>query len=409
MKIAYLMQAGAPDVRQQPLSGPANHVKHVFEELHRLGHQVRLLAYLDGRIWKSDDLETYDPVFIHRLDRGLLRLFERGVRRIQSELRLPYAALFESLRFAQACRQELSEFDLFFERMGWMGYGGGLASRWLGIPLVLEVNGDHLTEMEMLGVAPQGMQRKLSTKLTRTTVVQAACVVATGEGWRQRFIDRWRIEPAKVVVIENGSEVVSLLRREQLRSFSEDDPAGTMTVVYIGAFEPWHGVTVWLRAMALTRAEGVPIKSVLIGAGSELERIKQLIGELNLDRRVMLTGQLAAPQFAPYLAGADIGVSPYCGRVEYSGLKLLDYKGAGLATIASGENGQPAILEHGRTGWIVPPCDEEALGQALVQLAANTELRRRIGQEARLEAERCHSWRHTAQQLNNVFNQVVQK
>ena len=59
MKIGYLMQAGVPDMRQLPLSGPANHVKHVFNELHKLGHQVRLVAYMDGKIWQSDDLETF--------------------------------------------------------------------------------------------------------------------------------------------------------------------------------------------------------------------------------------------------------------------------------------------------------------------------------------------------------------
>ena len=408
MKIGYLMQAGVPDVRLRPLSGPATHVKHVFDELRNLGHQVRLLAYLDGQIWKSDDLEKYEPVAIPWLEKGPFRLFERGIRRIQAELRLPYAALFESLRFAQACRQELAHYDLFLERMGWMGYGGGLASRRLNIPLMLEVNGDHLSEMELLGIAPQGAQRRLSTMLTRGAARRAACVVATGEGWRQQFIDRWQVEPAKVVVIENGSEIVSLLERKQLRSFQTgQEPGEVVNIVYVGAFEPWHGITVLLKAVAKAITQGVRVQVTLIGSGSELSRIKQLICDRQLESRVTLTGHLGASQFATYLAQADIGVSPYCGRVEYSGLKLLDYKAAGLAIIASGENGQPAVLKHKQTGWVVPPCDEEALFQAIIQLATHTELRQQIGQAARIEAEKWHSWRNTAQQLVQVFDRVA--
>jgi len=397
------MQAGVPDLRERPLSGPANHVKQTFDELRKRGHQVCLLAQFEGQIWKSDDLETYERVFVRWLDRRLPRFFERAVRRIQWELRLPYAGVFESVRFAQACRQELVGFDLLYERMGWMGYGGGLACRWLRIPLILEVNGDHLSEMDMLGITPQGVQRWLSTMLTKLVAKQASRVIATGEGWRRCFIERWGVTASKVAVIENGSEVVSLLNREQLRSFQTPSQNEATTIVYVGAFEPWHGIPVLLRAFAKVLAQGTLAKLILIGAGSELDRIKRLISELNIEQNVTLTGHLALPQLAACLAEAHIGVAPYCGRVEYSGLKLLDYKAAGLAIIASGKDGQPAVLEHKRTGWIVPPCNESALSQAIIRLTTDIALRKQIGREARIEAEQLHSWQHTAKLLSEEF------
>ena len=92
MKIGYLMQAGVPDIRQFPLSGPANHVKQVFKNLVDLGHQLRLIVFLDGQIWKSDDLKFFEPVVVNWLDNLILRNFESVVRRIQFELKLPYAA-----------------------------------------------------------------------------------------------------------------------------------------------------------------------------------------------------------------------------------------------------------------------------------------------------------------------------
>ena len=88
-------------------------------------------------------------------------------------------------------------------------------------------------------------------------------------------------------------------------------------------------------------------------------------------------------------------------------MKLLDYKAAGLATIASGEGGEPAVLRHGETGWIVPPCDVEQLAEAILTLCADAPLRRQIGQAARIEAEAEHTWRHTAVQLQAIFVKVV--
>jgi glycosyltransferase involved in cell wall biosynthesis len=92
--------------------------------------------------------------------------------------------------------------------------------------------------------------------------------------------------------------------------------------------------------------------------------------------------------------------------MEFSGLKLFDYKSAGLATLASGQDGQPATLQHEATGWIVPPCDENALGLALIRLVDDPALVRRIGRAARIEAEKCHTWRHTAEQLDRIFNEI---
>jgi glycosyltransferase involved in cell wall biosynthesis len=408
MKIGYLMQAGVPDIRQRPLSGPANHVWHVYKQLEAAGHQMKLLAVLDGQIWSSTDLETFTPVTTVWLDRGPLRLLERAIRRIQSTWQLPYAAAFESLRFALACRRELADYDLWYERMGWFGYGGAMAARWSGIPLVWEVNGDHLTEFEMLGLAPQGGQRWLSVGLVRQAARRLSHVVATGEGWRQRFIERWGVAPDKVTVVENGSEMVDLLSPSELRAFQPPaSVAGPVTLIYIGAFEPWHGLHILLPSVAKAVAQGVSLRLILVGAGTQREELEQLAAAHGLAPLVTFTGRLQPAEFARYLRMADIGLSPYCGRVEFSGLKLLDYKAAGLATIASGQDGQPAVLEHGRTGWIVPPCDEEALCRAIVRLATDVELRQTMGRQARLEAEQIHSWRHTVRELEQIFCQVT--
>lgn len=443
MKIGYLMQAGVPDIREKPLSGPANHVKHVCDELRNLGHDVRLIAQLDEGFWVSEDLKNFRPIQVKRRLEWFWRIAEKGIRRIQSTFNLPYAAWFESQRFAQACCQELDDFDILYERMGWMGYGGAIAAKRLDIPWILEVNGDHLDELESLGIAPKGGQKWLSLWLMKSAVHRAAHIVAVGEGWQRRFTERWKVGPEQISVVENGSEMVDRLDRTELRAFQPSPPDtapsiklnnnpsadrecsdnsetqnsetqnSAVNLVYIGGFEPWHGVTTLVEAFAQSlpslQSKQIAPHLYLIGSGSELTNINRLIERFDLHRMVTMTGYLPPHEIVPYLQKAEIGACPYQGRANFSGLKILDYMAAGLVTIASGKDGEPALLQHNETGWIVPPGDVDALANSIVELSTNCEKRRQIGQAARMNAEKLHRWQNTAEHLELIFNHVCER
>jgi glycosyltransferase involved in cell wall biosynthesis len=408
MHVGYLLQQGL-ELRRPPFDGPANHVREVVLALGALGHRVTMVTGQDGarQIWRSEALGAQTPVQVTRMERGPLRWAERLVRRTQSALRLPYANFFDSLRFALAARQALSGCDVLLERMSWMGYGGGLAARWMKVPLVLEYNGDHLHDLEAKGMAPRGLQRRLSLALMAGAVRRSAHVVATGTGWRDHFLKQWRYPAERVTTIENGTALARLLAREQLRAFAPPRPADEpLTLVYLGGFYAWHGVPNLIRAFARACAQGDNLRLLLVGSGVGRDEAQQLAVEQGVTGRVTFAGQMTAEQFAPLLAQADIGLSPYCGWKEFSGLKLFDYKAAGLAIVASGANGQPATLKHEHTALIVPPCDEDALTRAIRRLAGDPALRRALGQQARREAEACHGWDNTARELIRVFQQA---
>lgn len=408
MKIGYLMQQGIQGLRTPPFSGPANHVVQVIKELTKLGHAIRVIAQWDGMVWKTDDLSKFDIVSTEHAENRSFRLIEKTVRRLQSELRLPYVNYFDSVRFAKACYQELKGYDLLYERTCWMGYGSLFAARWLKVPLILEQNGDHLYELDVKGIAPRGLQRWISMSITRKILISATQVIATGDGWRHNLIERWRVEPGKIVTVENGTELVKFLDRSQLRSFqSGNHQDGVTTLVYLGGFLPWHGIEILIQAFARVMAKGLKARLWLIGAGSGKNDAEMLVSDLGINDQVTFYGHLSPENYAPILANADIGLSPYCGWPEYSGLKILDYKASGLATISSGKDGMPPTLKHGTTGLIVPPCDVGALEEAMLLLINKPEWRISMGQRAREEAEALHGWDQTARRLSQIFSQQV--
>lgn len=407
MKIGYLMQKGE-EIRRPPYNGPANHVRQVSRGLQDLGHSVWILFRLNNELWITEDLEQFRVVEANLDGSGIARLGERGIRRIQHDLRLPYLGYFESLHFAAACQRELGDCEIFLERMSWMTYGGLMAASRLHVPLILEYNGDPISDLQAKNELPQGLQFDISRRIMGKAMRSADALVATGDGWRKNLIEQWGVDASRIHTIENGTALVDLLPRSQLRSFQDRaDSDRSVTLVYLGGFYPWHGINVLLPALANAASQHPNLCLLLIGSGGAETEARRMVSELGLTDRVQFLGQLTDQEYAPRLAQADIALSPYCGWPEYSGLKIFDYKAAGLPTIASGEGGMPATIQHGETGWLVPPCDEEALTQAILHLAAHPELAREMGRRSRMDAENKHRWEHTARNLEKVLQEAL--
>ena len=83
---------------------------------------------------------------------------------------------------------------------------------------------------------------------------------------------------------------------------------------------------------------------------------------------------------------ALLGVVPSVGA-ETFGNVVTEAMSRGSAVVASRLGGIVDIIEHGRSGLLVPPADAAALAAAIQQLIDDPALRERIGSEARRRVE----------------------
>lgn len=128
-----------------------------------------------------------------------------------------------------------------------------------------------------------------------------------------------------------------------------------------------------LEAVALARAKVPGLKLTILGDGPKKPEVEAHVARLGLQSVVSLPGWLEHAEVPAKLAEAHVNVLPSYMPGETFPLSLLEGMALGLPAIGTRWFGIPDIIEHGKTGLVVPPRDAHALAQAIETLAASPE------------------------------------
>lgn len=178
------------------------------------------------------------------------------------------------------------------------------------------------------------------------------------------------IPSSRVLVIRNGTTESAPLARPG----GDDRPR----LLYVANLWPWKGHATLLRAVSLLGGDP-PAEIVLVGDGPERGRIEDEIARLGIESSVVLTGRVKDPW--AHADGAWAYVHPSSG--EGLPLAVMEAMMRGLPVVAASSAGIPEIVEHERTGLLVPPGDPAALALALRRILADRALRDELATSAR--------------------------
>ncbi len=165
------------------------------------------------------------------------------------------------------------------------------------------------------------------------------------------------------------------------------------TLLYLGRLKRYKRVDLILHALARLRAAGLDARAVLAGTGDHAPALRALRGELGLEDVVEMPGFVSEEEKRKLFrrAWAHVLTSPKEGW----GISNLEAAACGTATVASDSPGLRDSVIDGRTGYLVPHGDVDALSERLRCLLTDPGLRDRLGAEARTFAEG-FSWERAA-------------
>jgi glycosyltransferase involved in cell wall biosynthesis len=213
-------------------------------------------------------------------------------------------------------------------------------------------------------------------------------------------------------VVANCGAAAARLRREGVRSrkisvvpngvdLEACVPRGPISVVQrvatVANLRREKGHDVLLQAAAIVVRDFPHARFDLIGDGTELAALQAQVEALRLGEAVSFLGH--CEDVPARLAAADLFVHP--SRSEAFPNAVLEAMAMGLPTVASAVGGLLEVIEHGRTGTLVPPGDPSALAREIIRLMADP------GQAARLgAAARAHALTFSFTRMVAAFEQI---
>ena len=229
--------------------------------------------------------------------------------------------------------------------------------------------------------ADPGLRRR-HIQVQRLLAPFTRVIVCVSQAVRQFVAGTIGLPANRCRVIYNG--VPARAGAQSSRPERDSSPEGLL-VVSVGSLVENKGHRVLVDAFRQAVASRPGLRLVIVGDGPLRNDLERQAAELNLASRIEFTGCLA--DVHPVLGRADMVVQPTLRREALS-LSLIEAAQHGLPAVASRIGGIPEVVEHDRTGLLVPPGDSEELAAAILTLAADPRLRSRLGDAARREFQR---------------------
>ena len=184
---------------------------------------------------------------------------------------------------------------------------------------------------------------------------------------------------------------------------------------YFGFLNESKGGEVLFRALAQLVASGARVKLLMIGGkiGSSdptnvayLQKMEDLIGELNLADDVSWTGYVDGPEVSASFWASDICVLPYRDGVSFRRGTLMAALAHGMPIVSTCPRVEVAEIIDGENMILSPPEDPEALAERVRELAVSAHLREKLAQGA-TELSRLFSWESIAEDTLELFGRVL--
>ncbi len=202
---------------------------------------------------------------------------------------------------------------------------------------------------------------------------------------------------------------ISQLCLEDLRpdpAIRQQFSANGAVALYVGNLEPYQGIDLFLKSLAIAKSDGCNIVGVIAGGrDDDIERYRHKAEELGIQSMTRFIGCWPIDQLGQLLANADILVVPRLRGVN-TPMKLYPFLHSGKPVLATDLPTHTQVIDNSIACLAAPRPDAFAAG--LMKLANDPDLGSRLGAAGRQFVSGNHTWQQHQQRVNQLYDLVEQ-
>lgn len=193
------------------------------------------------------------------------------------------------------------------------------------------------------------------------------------------------------------------LRRKVRMSLSIT--SNEIVILFIGHVMREKGIYELLNVFNRLLEKRYNLRLLIVGAVMEQIKIDRAISILGIKSRVIFTDGVANKDIPGYLNASDIFAFP--SWMEGMPNALMEACSAGLPSVSTDVGGIPELIIDGKTGFIIPPCNEDALYTKLEDLICSKQKRTELGQAARARMIKDFNYKKNGKKLAVQITNII--
>lgn len=264
-----------------------------------------------------------------------------------------------------------------------------LMSRMAGVPVIFHLHGSEMRVF--VDKQPAFLQRLIGRILEKQSVV-----IVLSESW---FSYIKSIAPHAVVeIFPNYVNLPALADKIVNRNDVN------VEVLFLGLVGVRKGVYDLLHAFkdAITQVPGLRL---VIGGNGDVERARALTVELNIENHVVFAGWVSGEEKENLLSRVNIYVLPsYNEGLPVSLLEAMSWQ---VPVISTRVGGIPELVREGIDGLLIEAGDRAALSLAIITLAKDPDLRKKMGVTARNHIEGMFSRQIVLPKIEALYGSLI--
>ena len=232
---------------------------------------------------------------------------------------------------------------------------------------------------------------------------------------REDLIYYYDADPAKITIIPCGFShkeffpVDMLMARKKLQLKRDE-----RILLQLGRIVPRKGIDNVIRAAGRLRDRISNLRLVVVGGDCdtpdpsrtpEFDRLQKIAKEEGIVAQVTFTGRKNRDVLRYYYAAADVFITtPW---YEPFGITPLEAMACGTPVIGANVGGIKFSVEDGKTGFLVPPNDPDALAERIHRLVTNNKLMGFMRMNAVKRVNKYFTWSRVSVMVSRLYDSIL--